>query len=147
MAAIRGKDTRLEMAVRRGLHAEGLRFRLHVNGLPGRPDLVLPRHRAVVFVHGCFFHGHGCHRFKWPKANMVFWRDKISRNVERDHAVVRALQADGWRVATVWECALKGKAKLDGQAALQALAQWVREGGQTIVIRGSEVWSPLSNNS
>lgn len=143
MAAIRSKDTVPEMTIRRGLHAKGLRFRVHVDGLPGRPDIVLPRHRVVIFVHGCFFHGHGCHLFKWPKTNEAFWREKINRNVERDGQAIRQLQSDHWRVATVWECALKGKAKLDGQAAIQSLAHWVREGGDTIVIRSAEVWSQL----
>lgn len=146
MAAIRGADTRPELAVRRGLHANGLRFRLHAKELPGRPDIVLPRHHAVVFVHGCFFHGHDCHLFKWPTTNEAFWREKIGRNIERDCQAVHRLEAEGWRVATVWECALKGKAKLGGQAVTQSLAQWVREGGNSIVIRGSEVWSQRSNS-
>ena len=147
MAAVRRTDTKPELFVRHALHGLGLRFRLHVGGLPGRPDIVLPRHRVVVFVNGCFFHGHGCNLFKWPKSNEDFWREKINRNVERDRLAVAQLQADGWRVATVWECALKGKAKLDGQAAMQSLAQWILEGGDTIVIRGGEDWSHHLSNS
>lgn len=147
MAAIRGANTRPELFVRRALHAMGLRFRLHVAKLAGRPDIVFPRHHAAVFVHGCFFHGHDCHLFRWPTTNEAFWREKIGRNVKRDRQVIELLKADGWRVATVWECALKGKAKLDGQAAMQTLAQWVREGGDSIVIRGGEVWSQRLNNS
>ena len=108
MSRIRGRDTRPEMAVRRGLHARGLRFRLHHKDLPGRPDLVFPVHRAVIFVNGCFWHGHNCPLFVWPKTRKVFWQEKIRRNRERDRNALRSLRDLGWRVLTVWECALKG---------------------------------------
>ena len=105
MSRIRGKDTRPERAVRSFLHRSGFRFRLHGSWLPGRPDVVLPKYRAVVFVNGCFFHGHpGCKRATTPATNRVFWTRKIARNRRRDAAVHRALRKAGWRVVTVWEC-------------------------------------------
>ncbi|MBX5463847.1 MAG: DNA mismatch endonuclease Vsr [Steroidobacteraceae bacterium] len=110
MAAIRGKDTRPEVLLRRALHAEGLRYRLHVGSLPGRPDIVLPGKKSVVFVHGCFFHGHACPSFKWPASNAQFWRSKIEGNKARDLRNIAALRADGWRVFVVWECELRGTA-------------------------------------
>ncbi|MEZ5838977.1 MAG: DNA mismatch endonuclease Vsr [Hyphomicrobiales bacterium] len=108
MANIRGKDTAPEMLIRRGLHSRGFRFRLHSVTLPGKPDLVFPRRRAVVFVHGASGTG-GCHLFKWPRSRVEFWREKIFRNVSRDQAAVEAVSSAGWRVLTIWECALKAR--------------------------------------
>jgi DNA mismatch endonuclease, patch repair protein len=110
MAGIKGKNTRPEIAVRKALHAEGFRFRLHHKGLPGKPDIVLPKHKAVVFVHGCFWHGHECPEFRWPKTRPAFWRKKITNNHNRDIAVSESILATGWRVFTVWECVLKCEA-------------------------------------
>ncbi|MGV3576325.1 MAG: very short patch repair endonuclease [Devosia sp.] len=105
MSRIGPKDTKPELVVRRGLHAAGIRFRLHRGDLPGRPDLVLPKYRAVIFVHGCFWHRHeGCANFRLPKTNTEFWRQKIDRNVERDHEAIVKLKKLGWRVLIVWEC-------------------------------------------
>lgn len=111
MANIRGKDTKPELIVRKFLHGQGLRFRLHASELPGRPDLVLPKYRAVVFVEGCFWHGHICQRKRIPKGNSVFWATKIATNKARDRRNQRALRADGWRVMRVWECQLSTKAR------------------------------------
>lgn len=108
MSSIRGKDTWPERALRSLLFAKGFRYRLHVKKLPGSPDLVFPRRRAVVFVHGCFWYRHeGCRYTTTPKANATFWQQKFQGNVERDRRHVEALRALGWRVAIVWECALK----------------------------------------
>jgi DNA mismatch endonuclease, patch repair protein len=104
MSGIRGKDTKPEMIVRRGLHRLGFRFRLHDKSLPGKPDLVFPKYKTVVFVHGCFWHRHDCKYFKWPKTRPNFWRDKILGNVERDQQHIRELEATGWQVLVVWEC-------------------------------------------
>lgn len=105
MSRIRGKDTKPEMIVRRVVHALGLRFRLHRRDLPGQPDLVLTRHRTVVFVHGCFWHSHDCaYGQVTPKTRAEFWRDKRAATVERDRRNAAALEADGWRVLTYWEC-------------------------------------------
>lgn len=105
MAAIRGKNTRPEMAVRRLLHQIGLRFRLHRADLPGRPDIVLPRYRLAIFVHGCFWHRHeGCSRASLPKTHSEYWQAKFARNVSRDARQKQLLSDSGWRVATIWEC-------------------------------------------
>ena len=108
MAGIRGKDTHPEIVVRRALHARGFRYRLNVRGLPGTPDLVFPKRRAVVFVHGCYWHRHqGCRYATVPATNTEFWAIKFAENVSRDTRNVRELRAKGWRVAIIWECALR----------------------------------------
>src|SRR6187551_416227 len=99
MAAIRGRNTKPELLVRKAMHAAGLRYRLHAKDLPGRPDLVFARHRAVVFVNGCFWHQHDCHLFKWPGTRLDFWREKIGRNAINDARAIAALRHAGWRVA------------------------------------------------
>lgn len=105
MSRIRGKDTRPEIAVRSYLHKAGLRFRVHKKGLPGTPDIVLPRYRTVVFVHGCFWHQHpGCHHSGVPTSNTPYWQQKFDRVAERDARKVRELEALGWKVKVVWEC-------------------------------------------
>ena len=111
MSRVRGRDTKPELAIRRGLHARGLRFRLYHKNLPGRPDLVFPGHRAVVFVHGCFWHGHDCRMFVWPKTRTLFWQEKIGKTRNRDQSTLKILRDRGWRVLTVWECALRGPAR------------------------------------
>lgn len=106
MAAVRGRDTYPEMAVRRALHASGFRYRLRRKDLPGRPDVVLPRHRLAIFVHGCFWHGHDCRRGRRPTSNTGFWDTKLARNIDRDRAAQDALRAAGWTVEVIWECSL-----------------------------------------
>lgn len=109
MAAVKGKDTKPELAVRRYLHARGLRFSLHRKDLPGRPDIVLRRHRAVVLVHGCFWHGHDCKAGSTsPKTRSEWWSAKIAANKARDGRNRRDLEALGWRVFEIWECEIKG---------------------------------------
>lgn len=108
MRAVRGKNTGPELKVRRAAHALGYRFRLHRKDLPGSPDLVFPRLKAAIFVHGCFWHGHDCARgARTPKTNEDYWRAKIARNVARDARTSAELEALGWRVETIWECELK----------------------------------------
>lgn len=105
MSRIRGKDTKPELVVRKLLHAAGYRYRLHVNSMFGRPDIVLPRYKAVIFVHGCFWHRHsGCSVATMPKSNRPFWLAKFARNVERDRQNRTKLRKLGWRVFVVWEC-------------------------------------------
>lgn len=128
MAGIRGKDTRPEMILRRGLHSRGFRYRLHDRRLPGSPDLVFPGRRAVIFVHGCFWHGHGCHMFRLPATRREFWEAKIEGNRARDEAAEAALLADGWRVLTIWECALKGRERLPVDEVLDRAADWLTNG-------------------
>lgn len=114
MAAVKGKDTKPEMRVRRLAHALGYRFRLHRKDLPGAPDLVFPGRRKVVFVHGCFWHGHDCARgAREPKTNTAYWRAKTARNVARDAAALAALEDAGWDTLVLWECALKDDALED----------------------------------
>ena len=107
MAAVRGKDTKPEKLVRSRVFASGFRYRLHVPDLPGKPDIVLPRYTTAVFVHGCFWHGHGCPRGRRPASNTEFWNRKLDRNVERDREKTRALERQGWSVEIVWECRLE----------------------------------------
>jgi DNA mismatch endonuclease (patch repair protein) len=126
MSRIRGRDTKPEMLLRRGLHARGLRFRLHARELPGRPDLVFPRHRAAIQVHGCFWHGHGCPMCKLPATRPEFWAAKLNGNRERDQRTGQALRDAGWRLLTVWECSLKGPARLPLDEVLTRCAEFVR---------------------
>jgi len=122
MQQVGRKDTAPELAVRKFLHSAGLRFRLHVRELPGTPDIVLPRHRTVVFVHGCFWHGHCCrHGSTRAKTNTEFWDQKIAGNRARDKRKARSLKALGWKVETVWEC------RAADLAALEALICRIRE--------------------
>ena len=110
MAAIKGKDTKPEMIVRKYLFSRGLRFRVQVRKLPGTPDIVLPKYKTVIFVNGCFWHGHeGCKYFRLPKSNVEFWKEKIERNIERDKESMQALFDLGWKVVRVWECELRNK--------------------------------------
>lgn len=128
MAGIRGRDTRPEIALRRALHARGLRYRLHGAGLPGRPDLVLARHRAVVFVHGCFWHRHReCRYATTPATREAFWAAKFQANVARDKKVEAELLAMDWRVGIVWECALRRSATTERTA--DVVEAWIRGDG------------------
>jgi DNA mismatch endonuclease (patch repair protein) len=108
MSRVRGKDTKPEKLVRSFLHERGFRFRLHVSNLPGKPDIVLPKYRTVIFVNGCFWHHHPrCKRSAYPRQHKRFWREKINATVARDRGAVRSLRKLGWRVATVWECQIQ----------------------------------------
>lgn len=133
MAGIGGKDTGPEMALRRAMHARGFRYLLHAKGLPGRPDLVLPKYGSVVFVHGCFWHRHpGCRYTSIPSTRPDFWQTKFEVNVVRDNAARGALLAAGWRVATVWDCAVRKPQQVEVAANL--LAAWLRSGAAEIEI-------------
>lgn len=135
MAGIRATDTKPEMIVRRALHGAGFRYVLHDRRLPGRPDVVLPRWRAVVFVNGCFWHGHACRYFRLPASHPEFWSAKIEANRSRDAAALAALAASGWRAATVWECALR-ESKAARAATIQHLVKWLRSRQAQLEIRG-----------
>ena len=124
MAAIKGKDTKPEMILRKALHARGLRYRLHADHVPGRPDLVLAKYRAVIFVHGCFWHHHkGCRYATTPATRPDFWRKKFAANVIRDKDVRQVLASSGWRVATVWECALRKPGLVP--VAIDSILNWL----------------------
>ena len=137
MAGIKGRNTKPELAVRKGLFALGFRYRLHSADLPGKPDIVLKKHRAAIFVNGCFWHGHDCHLFKMPSTRPEFWRTKIEGNVARDSAVRLALRDAGWRQLVVWECALKGKYRLDFEQVIRRIAEWLRGDETSGEIRGT----------
>lgn len=127
MAGISGKNTKPEMALRRALHARGFRYRLHVSSLPGKPDIVFPKHRAVILVHGCFWHRHtGCRFATTPSTRADFWSEKFGQNVLRDQRNHVALCNLGWRVATVWECELKR-----GGEVIERLVGWLQDGANT----------------
>lgn len=128
MSRVRSRDTKPEMVVRKGLHALGHRYRLHDSRLPGTPDLVFPTARVVIFVHGCFWHGHDCRLGVRPKSNAPFWDAKIARNRERDGFADAALLAAGWRVGAVWECALRGTGRLPTEDVLARLSAFVTRG-------------------
>jgi DNA mismatch endonuclease (patch repair protein) len=134
MSGIRGQNTKPEILVRSLLHRQGFRFRLHVRELPGKPDIVLPRYRAAIFVHGCFWHGHDCPLYRLPGTRPDFWQDKINRNRASDRRARDALLAAGWRVAVVWECALRGSAADIGHVS-QHLAGWLRSDERETGIR------------
>jgi len=128
MSRIKSKDTKPEMLVRRGLFARGLRFRLHANRLPGRPDLVFPKYHAIVQVHGCFWHGHQqCKLFKPPSSNVGYWTAKITRNRANDERALEQLKELGWRVRIVWECDIRGQSAESMDILFDALADWVRQ--------------------
>lgn len=134
MSGIRGQNTKPEILVRSLLHRDGFRFRLHVCGLPGKPDIVLPRYHAAVFVHGCFWHGHNCSLFKWPRTRPEFWKEKIARNQANDLKARDALVSSSWRVGIVWECALRGAGK-DLEDVAARLGKWLRSDQPTIEVR------------
>lgn len=138
MSRIRGRDTAPEMLIRRGLHAQGLRFRLHDRRLPGTPDLVFGPRRAVIFVHGCFWHGHDCALGVSPRSNPGFWAEKIKRNRVRDDQAASRLSEQGWRVATVWECALRGRFRLPLKSVLDHLAEFLASDARSMEIRAAE---------
>lgn len=135
MSGIRSKDTKPEWQVRRGLHGLGFRYRLHDRNLPSRPDLVFPRYRAVIFVHGCFWHGHDCPQFKLPATRTEFWTEKIRGNRDRDERSIASLVSQDWRVAVVWECALRGPGAHPGQVIGQ-LAEWLETEQPKFEVRG-----------
>ena len=134
MSGIRGQNTKPEILVRSLLHRQGFRFRLHVRDLPGKPDIVLPRYHAVIFVHGCFWHGHDCPLFRLPGTREDFWREKIGRNRANDQKSLEALLREGWRVGIVWECAIRGAGRDIDSVALR-LGEWLRSENVSVEVR------------
>lgn len=112
MARIKGRDTKPEIIVRKFLFSRGFRYRIHDSRYPGSPDIVLPKYRTAIFVHGCFWHGHeGCRLFRYPKTNYEFWYEKIKKNRERDERKIKLLEQQGWNVIVIWECQIKSLSK------------------------------------
>ncbi len=138
MAGIKGSNTKPELVIRSALHHRGFRFRLHRRDLPGKPDLVFPKYRAVILIHGCFWHGHDCYLFRWPKTREDFWKEKINSNKARDRRQLSALLEVGWRVATIWECALKGRHRLPVARVARICANWLESDEIELGLRGNE---------
>lgn len=138
MSGIKGKNTKPEIHIRSLLHRHGFRFRIHVDSLPGKPDIVLKRYRAVIFVHGCFWHAHHCHLFKQPSTRTEFWKTKIEGNRERDSVNIKTLKNSGWRVLTIWECALKGKTRIEEAEMLEKISAWISGDTPELEITGNE---------
>lgn len=135
MSRIKGRDTKPELLIRRGLHAHGFRYRLHERKLPGSPDIVFPSYRVAILVHGCFWHGHDCSMFRMPETRRQFWSAKIAANQARDTRVHEALLALGWRVLTVWECCLRGVYRCPLESILDICEKFILGGEQTLTIR------------
>ena len=137
MRRIKGRNTSPELHVRKLLHAAGLRFRLHVKGLPGSPDLVFPARKVATFVHGCFWHQHNCHLSKPPEQRREFWDQKLRLNRRRDAESLSQLHALGWRTVVIWECSLRGRERLLQSDVVEAAVRFIREGAeQTLEISG-----------
>ncbi len=139
MSGIKSKNTKPELIIRKELFKKDFRFRLHDKSLPGKPDLVLPKYGAVIFVHGCFWHRHNCHLFKWPSNRSVFWKNKINRNSEVDKRNYKQLKKEGWYILTIWECALKGKSKKPLDEVISSTINWLKYGFRNKQIRGSKI--------
>lgn len=125
MQAIRSANTKLELLIRTALHKRGFRYRLNYSDLPGKPDLVLKKYKAVIFLHGCFWHQHNCALFKWPASNSEFWKTKLTQNHIRDIANESELIKLGWRTATIWECSLKGRDRKTIDEIIDAITDWL----------------------
>lgn len=136
MSGIRGKNTQPELLIRKNLHGRGLRYRLHDKRLPGKPDIVFPRYRAVILINGCFWHGHSCKLFKWPSSNEIFWREKITSNIQVDELAVTMLHEQRWRILKIWECALKGKQRWPLELLIDEVVYWLKHGHATYEIKG-----------
>ncbi|MEX0959540.1 MAG: DNA mismatch endonuclease Vsr [Burkholderiales bacterium] len=135
MSGIRSRDTRPERVIRSLLHRSGFRFRLHPTNIPGRPDIALPKYRAAIHIHGCFWHGHDCSLFRMPATRKQFWKDKIGRNRARDDQVIAATLEIGWRHLTVWECAFRGPDQLGLGKTGNRICKWIKSRNRQGTIR------------
>jgi DNA mismatch endonuclease (patch repair protein) len=141
MSRVRGKDTRQEVEIRKRLFSLGFRYRLNDNKLPGKPDLVLPRYKAVILIHGCYWHAHDCYLFQLPATNKAFWKKKLLGNRQRDEANIEKLNKLGWRILIIWDCASRvvgrNRAAEFDRIATQA-AKWLRSGRGNSEIKGGQ---------
>ena len=135
MSGIRSENTKPEILLRRALHKNGFRYRLHDSRIPGKPDIVFPKYHAVLFVHGCFWHGHECPLFRMPGTRNEFWQDKIRKNQERDTVVRKKIKETGWRLGIVWECSLKGKGRISPEEIVKRIVAWLESDTREIEIR------------
>ena len=136
MSGIKGKDTQPELRIRKELHKLGFRYKLHQKGMPGKPDLVFPKYKAILFINGCFWHGHDCHLFKYPATQKEFWREKINKTKETDARNISLLMKDGWRVLNIWECSLKGSEKIGLEEVIYRTTTWLVSKCIFLEIRG-----------
>lgn len=136
MSGIRSKNTKPEVLIRKALHSRGFRYRINDRKLPGTPDIVLKKYNAVIFIHGCFWHGHDCSLFRVPSTRKMFWLKKIEKNRKRDVIVQKKLHTLSWRVCNIWECALKGRLQRNNFPALQKkLISWIMSDSVSIEFR------------
>lgn len=136
MAGIRGQNTKPELIIRKAIHARGFRYRLHAKNFPGKPDMLFPRHRAAVFVHGCFWHGHDCPLFKVPSTRPEFWSAKIDTNRRRDALVAEQILARDCRELVIWECAIRGPQKIGIEDTIEMAITWLQGNEPFYEIRG-----------
>lgn len=139
MSRIGSRNTKPELLIRKGLHARGFRYRLHDRKLPGKPDMVFPRYKSIIFVNGCFWHGHSCPLFRWPATRVEYWKPKITRTIERDKANFRYLEAEGWRVLIIWECAFRGRTRLPIENVIEMASRWLLSKTGHLEIKGSDL--------
>jgi len=137
MSGIRSTNTRPEINVRLALFAKGFRYRLHLRGLPGSPDIILKKHRAAIFVHGCFWHGHDCALFRMPGTRVDFWSHKIEANRKRDRKAKVQLSELGWRCCEIWQCSLRGKGGRGIEEVTSNVADWLIGSDETLTVRGA----------
>ena len=135
MTAIKSRNTKPELIIRTALYKAGDRYRLHVKQLSGKPDIVLAKYKAVLFINGCFWHGHNCHLFKWPQTRKKFWQEKINNNIENDRKKIKGLSSE-WRTGIIWECALKGKTRISLNKVINKIKIWLGSDEFTLEIRG-----------
>lgn len=126
MSSVRNKNTEPELNVRKALFAKGIRYRLHTSDLPGCPDLVFPKYKAIIFIHGCFWHNHHCKHGSLPKTNREFWMAKLKGNGVRDKQNIIKLKDMGWRVKVIWSCTLKNKIKFDSIRCVEEIVNWLQ---------------------
>jgi len=138
MSNIKGQNTKPELIIRSELHKRGFRYRLHDKGLPGKPDLVFPKYKAIILINGCFWHGHDCQLFKWPSTRREFWQGKIEQTRIRDKGNLAKYQKLGWKTLTIWECALKGKQRIGKTETVENAARWLQFDNKDAEIRGKE---------
>lgn len=138
MAAIKGRDTKPEMVVRKALFERGYRYRLHRKDLAGKPDLTFPKYKAVIFVHGCFWHGHDCFLFRQPSSNKDYWENKIASNLRRDGEVIENLLKANWRVLTIWECSIYRKDLIAIKEIIDSIENCLNSGTKIAEIRATK---------
>ena len=139
MSGIHSKNTKPEMRIRQALHARGFRYRIHSPEVYGKPDIIMKKHNAIIFIHGCFWHGHDCPLFRLPKTRTEFWQKKIDTNRERDKKVYSRLRDEGWRIAIIWECSMRGKGKMDFLTLVDILAEWIESDQETLTLHGEKI--------